>query len=135
MEEKNIIGLESDTANSAGKDKEKPKEDSFEERKARLLREGDFYRVGVVHAKAAIKLGARPEALFHNAVDHAAFAIRSRVDNILRPTGINVATIMPYAVTVMGFLRKRGMLTGALGAIASAAGVAYYWQQHRRKVF
>lgn len=131
MEEKNIIGLESDSASSTGT----PKEDSFEERKARLLREGEFYRVGVVHAKAAIKLGARPEALFHNAVDHAAFAIRSRVDNILRPTGINVATIMPYAVTALGFLRKRGLLTGAIGAIASAAGVAYYWQQHRRKVW
>lgn len=131
MEEKNIIGLESEPATSAGKNKE----DSYEERKARLLREGDFYRVGVVHAKAAIKQGARPEALFHNAVDHAAFAIRSRVDNILRPTGINVATVMPYAVTALSFLRKRGLLTGALGAVATAAGVAYYVQQHRRKAF
>lgn len=136
MEEKNIIGLDKPGAVPAAsvdlsKDSDKDKEDSFEERKARLMRQGDFYRVGIVHSKAAIKLGARPEALFHNAVDHAAFAVRSRVDNILRPTGINVATVMPYAVTVLGFLRKRGLVKPAMGVAAALAGLAYYLKQRR----
>lgn len=134
MEEKNIIGLENAPA-TVDLSKDADKEETLEERKARLMRQGDFYRVGIVHAKAAIKLGARPEALFHNAVDHAAFAVRSRVDAILRPTGINVATIMPYAVTALGFLRKRGLVKPVMGVAAAAAGLAYYVQQRRKSMY
>ena len=76
MEEKNIIGLEGP---SDGKD-------ALAERKTQLKRQADFYRVGIVHSKASIKQGVRPEALFHSALDHATWAIRSRVDNVLRPT-------------------------------------------------
>ncbi|QYF93824.1 hypothetical protein KY495_00855 [Massilia sp. PAMC28688] len=136
MEEKKIIGLDKETAPVAATVpvKEQGKEESYEACKARLKRQGDFYRVGIVRAKAAIKQGARPETLFHNAVDHAAFAIRSRVDNILRPTGINVATVMPYAVTALGFLRQRGLVKPAMGVMAAAAaGLAYYFQHRRHK--
>ena len=120
MEHTNIVGLE-------------PTKDqlSLAERKALLLRQGEFYRVGIVHAKAGIKQGSRPEALFHTAVDHAAWAVRSRIDAILHPTGINVATIMPYAVTVLGFLRKRRLVKPALGVLALAGAAAYYLQQRR----
>lgn len=123
MEEKNIIGLEPPEG----------KEDDISVRKARLKRQGDFYRVGIVHAKASIKQGARPEALFHSAMDHASWAIRSRVDSILRPTGLNVATVMPYAVTVLGFLRRRGMVKPAIGLLTALAGVGIYLQQRRTK--
>lgn len=123
MEEKNIIGLEAPEG----------KEDELSVRKTRLKRQGDFYRVGIVHAKASIKEGARPEALFHSAVDHASWAIRSRVDSLLRPTGINVATVMPYAITVLGFLRKRGMVKPAIGILTALAGVGIYLQQRRAK--
>jgi len=121
MEEKQIIGLEGP----------KDKDDALAERKARLLRQGEFYRVGIVHAKANIKQGARPDALFHNALDHATWAIRSRVDGILRPTGVNVSTIMPYAVSILGFLSRRRLVKPALGVLAVAAG-AFYYLQHRR---
>jgi len=121
MEEKQIIGLEGP----------KDKDDALAERKARLLRQGEFYRVGIVHAKANIKQGARPDALFHNALDHATWAIRSRVDGILRPTGVNVSTIMPYAVSILGFLSRRRLVKPALGVLAVAAGAVYYLQ-HRR---
>ena len=122
MEERNIIGLE-----PAGK------AESLETRKTRLKRQADFYRVGIVHSKAGIKQGARPDALFHNALDHASWAVRSRVDSILRPTGINVATIMPYAVSVFGFITRRRLVKPALGVLAAAAGVAYYVQRRRAK--
>lgn len=123
MEEKNIIGL----------DGPKDKDDALAERKARLLRQGEFYRVGIVHAKANIKQGSRPDALFHTALDHATWAVRSRVDTLLRPTGINVATIMPYAVSILGFLTRRRLVKPALGILAVAAGAAYYLQQRRVK--
>lgn len=124
MEEANIIGLEGP----------RDKGDALAERKARLLRQGEFYRVGIVHAKANIKQGARPDALFHSALDHAGWALRSRVDNLLRPTGINVATLMPYAVSILGFLSRRRLVRPALGVLAAAVGAALYYQHRRAKV-
>lgn len=121
MEDKNIIGL------AAPQDAP----DSVAERKARIKREGDFYRIGIVRSKAHVAQAARPESLFHSALDHASFAVRTRVDTLLRPTGINVATIMPYAVTALGFLRRRQLVKPALGILAAVAGVAVYLQQRR----
>ena len=123
MEEKNIIGLgpNDDPA------------DSLATRKARLKRQADFYRVGIVHAKAGIRQGTRPEALFHNVLDRASWALRSRVDNLLRPTGVNVASIMPYAVSILGFITRRRLVKPALGVLAAAAGVVFYVQHKRRK--
>ena len=123
MEEKNIIGLESSDSKS----------DSIEVRKTRLKRQADFYRVGIVHAKHSIKQGARPDKLFHNALDHATWAVRSRVYSILRPTGINVASIMPYAMSILGFITRRRLVKPALGVLAAAAGVAFYVRQRRNK--
>ncbi len=116
MEEQNIIGL-------------KPgdnKHDAEAERKSRLLRQGEFYRVGIVHAKANIKHAVKPEVIFHSVIDHATYAVRSRVDGMLRPTGISVATVMPYAMTILSFLRQRRLVKPAAGVLAAAAGIAYY---------
>ncbi len=120
----NIVGLAAPEAS---------KEDVLAERKARLIRQAEFYRVGIVHAKAGIKQGSRPEALFHTALDHASFALRSRVDGLLRPTGINVAAVMPFAMSILGFITRRRLVKPALGVLAAAAGVAYYVQQRRNK--
>jgi hypothetical protein len=121
MDDKHIIGLDPADGHA----------ETLASRKARLKRQADIYRVGIVHARAHVRHGARPEALFHQAFDHAAWAVRSRVDKLLRPAGINVATIMPYAVTAFGFLTRRRLLKPALGVLAAAAAVAYY-VQHRR---
>ena len=123
MQEGNMIGLEGP---ADGKD-------VLSERKTQLKRQANFYRVGIVHAKANIKHSSRPEALFHSALDHASWAIRSRVDSLLRPTGINVGTFMPYAISILGVLRKRHMMKPALGVLAAAAGVAVYLRQRRAK--
>ena len=126
MEENTIIGLEAPTAKLS-------EAEALAERKSRLLRQGDFYRIGIVRAKAGIRQGARPEALFHSALEHAAWAVRTRVDSLLRPTGINVATIAPYALGILGFLRRRQLLKPALGVAAALGGVAYYVQHRRAK--
>ena len=121
MEEKNFIGHDGPTD---GKD-------ALDQRMTQLKRQADFYRVGIVHSKANIKQSARPEALFHRAIDHASWAIRSRVDRVLRPTGINVASVMPYAVSLLGLLRRRKLMKPALGVLAAAAAVAVYLRQRR----
>jgi hypothetical protein len=121
--ENQIVGL--------AKEVSADKEDSVAERKARLLRQAEFHRAGIVHSKASIKHGARPDVLFHSALDHASWAIRSRVDSILRPTGLNVASMAPYALTVLTFIRRRGWLKPALGVTAAAGALAWYVQKRR----
>ena len=123
MEENAVVGLEKATS----------KEQALAERKERLLRQAEFYRVGIVHARAGIKQGARPEALFHTALEHASWALRNRVDGLLRPTGINVATIMPFAVSILGILRRRRLVKPAVGVLLAAVGMAYYVQQRRAR--
>jgi hypothetical protein len=106
---------------------------SADERKAQLIRQGEFHRVGVMHAKAQVKLAARPEALFHSAIDHASWAVRSRVDNLLRPTGTSVGALMPYALTVFRFVRARRIGKASLGVAVVLAGVGFYLQQRRAR--
>jgi hypothetical protein len=121
MDDTTIVGLE----------KPVTKEQALAERKAMLKRQAEFYRVGIVHSRAGIKQGARPEALFHTALDHATWALRSRVDGWLHPTGINVASVMPFAMTVFGFLSRRRLVKPALGLLAAAGAVALYVQRRR----
>lgn len=103
------------------------------QRKEELLRDGEFYRAGVAHAKAQIRHGARPEVLFHSAVDHATYAIRGRVDSLLHPTGYSVASMAPYALTAIKFIRHRKLGKPAL-AISVLLGVAgWYFQRQRAK--
>jgi hypothetical protein len=103
------------------------------ERKAELVRQGEFYRVGVVHAKAQVVHEARPDVLFHTAVDHASMAIRSRVDGLLHPTGASVASVMPWALTAFKFLRQRKMGKAAIGVALVLGGVGVYLQQRRAR--
>lgn len=104
---------------------------SVAERKEQLLRQAQFYRVGAVHAKAQLKQAARPEALFHSVVDHATWALRSRVDGLLQPTGTSVATLMPYIVTAITFVRRRK--TGAASLAVSLALAAVGFMLRRRQ--
>jgi len=101
------------------------------QRKEELMRDGEFYRAGVAHAKAQIKHGARPEVLFHSAVDHATFALRSRVDSLLHPTGYSVASMAPYALSAVKFIRHRKLGKPAL-AVSVLLGVAgWYFKRYR----
>jgi hypothetical protein len=105
--------------------------DNTAARKAELLRDGEFYRAGVAHSKAQIKHGARPEVLFHSAIDHATWALRTRADALLKPTGTSVSVLAPYALTVFGFIRKRKLGKPAM-ALALLAGVAGWYLQRKR---
>jgi hypothetical protein len=105
---------------------------SLQERKAQLLRQGEFYRVGVVHAKAQLMHAARPDVMIHSAIDHAGFAVRKRVDGLLQPTGTSVASIAPLVMTVVGFLRRRKTGAASLGVSLALAGIGYFLKRRRR---
>jgi hypothetical protein len=109
----------------------KHKQGDTEDRKAELIREGGFYRLGVLHSKAQVKHAARPEALFHSAVDHATWALRSRVDSLLQPTGSNVAARAPCALTIFKFIRQRRVGKAGLAAALALAAAGWYLQQRR----
>lgn len=110
-----------------------PEHNEHAARKAALLREGDYHRAAAVQAKAQIKHAARPEVMFHHAVDHATWALRTRADALLKPTGTSVSVLAPYALTLIGFLRQRRM--GKQAAVtALLVGAAAWYLQRRRAV-
>ena len=104
---------------------------SHEERKRALLRDGEFYRAGLAHARAQIKHGAKPEVMFHSVIDHATWALRTRADALLKPTGTSVSVLAPYALTVLGFIRKRRLGKPALGAAVILGALGWYLQRKR----
>lgn len=118
--------------------KEQPKEDalSVAERKALLVRRGEIHRIAVIRAKAQVLHEAQPQALFHSAVDHASFALRSRVDSLLSPSGFSVGAILPYAMPLLRMLRHRRFGNKskiALGVVAVLGGVGLYFQQKNKR--
>jgi hypothetical protein len=104
---------------------------STAERKASLIRQGELYRISVVHAKAQVKHAARPEQLFHSVMNQAGWLLRSRIDSLLKPSGTSVSAILPYAMTIIGFIRKRRAGKASLGVALALAGIGWYLQQRR----
>jgi hypothetical protein len=104
---------------------------SHEQRKRALLRDGEFYRAGVAHARAQIKHAAQPEVILHSAIDHATWALRSRADALLKPTGTSISALAPYALSVLGFIRRRRLGKQALGAAALLGALGWYVKRKR----
>lgn len=100
-------------------------------RKQELLREGEFFRAGVAHAKASIQYSAKPEVMLHSVMDHATWALRARADAMLKPTGTNVSVLLPYALGVVNFVRQRrlGKQAGAAAVVVGALG----WYMNRKR--
>ncbi|WP_036165727.1 hypothetical protein [Massilia sp. 9096] len=104
---------------------------SHEQRKRALLRDAEFYRAGVVHARAQIKHDAQPQVIFHSVVDHATWVLRARADALLKPTGTSISVLAPYAMTALGFIRKRRLGKQAIGAAALLGALGWYVQRKR----
>ncbi|MFA9216762.1 MAG: hypothetical protein ACEQSK_06615 [Sphingomonadaceae bacterium] len=103
--------------------------------KQRLIREGELYRVGVVHSKALVAQALRPEALLHGAVDQAVGLAQARFGALLQPGGlssVHLSTVMPYLLTVGSFIVRRRLLKPALAVgVLAAAGAAWLIRRKR----
>jgi len=114
-------------------DTQNEKQRAAAHRKALLLEDAARHRDAIVLAKQHIKYGAKPEVIIHNLIDQATYAVRSRVDTVLTPTGLSVTAVAPYAIKVLNILRRRGQLKPALGISAVLAGVAWYINKRRQE--
>jgi hypothetical protein len=104
--------------------------------KQKLIREGELYRIKVVHAKALVANALHPDALFHGAVDHAVGMAKARMGSLLQPgglNGVNLKSLMPYALTVGSFIARKRLIKPAIG-VALALGVGVAWLLRRKSV-
>jgi len=102
-------------------------------RKKELLREGEFFRAGVAHAKACIQHSIKPEVMMRTAIDHTTVALRTRADALLKPTGANVAMLMPYAMSALNFVRQRRLAKPVAGAAVALGAVGWYFNRKRSR--
>ena len=102
-------------------------------RKKELLREGEFFRAGVAHAKAGIQHSIKPEVMMRTAIDHTTVALRTRADALLKPTGANVAMLMPYAMSALNFVRQRRLAKPVAGAAVALGAVGWYFNRKRSR--
>ena len=110
----------------------------FAAEKQRLIREGELYRIKVVHSKALVGNALHPDALFHGAVEHAVGMARARIGGLLQPGGLggalggfNVKSLLPYAMTVGSFVVRKRLIKPVIG-IALVAGIGVTWLMRRK---
>ena len=108
----------------------------FAAERQRLIREGELYRVKVVHSKALVANALHPDALFHGAVDHAVGLAQARLGGLLQPgglSGFNYKALMPYALTIGSFIARKKLVKPALGVVA-VLGLGAAWLTRRKRV-
>ncbi|NVD70869.1 hypothetical protein D0T25_31510 [Duganella sp. BJB488] len=102
--------------------------------KQRLIREGELYRIKVVHAKALVGNALQPDALLHGAVEQAIGVAQARLGGLLQPGGlrnVNFKALLPYALTVGSYIARKRLVKPAMG-VALAAGVGMAWLLRRQ---
>lgn len=108
--------------------------------KQRLIREGELYRIKVVHSKALLGQALQPDALLHGAVEHAVGLAQARLGGLLQPGGaggfgLNVKSLkslMPYALTIGSFIARKRLVKPAIAlAVVAGAGVAWLFRHKR----
>lgn len=106
--------------------------------KQRLIREGELYRIKVVHSKALVGQALQPDALLHGAVEHAVGLAQARLGGLLQPGGAgglnlkSLKSLMPYALTIGSFIARKRLVKPAIGlALAAGAGVAWLLRHKR----
>lgn len=103
--------------------------------KLKVIREGELYRIKLVHSKALVGQALQPDALFHGAVDHAVGLAQARLGGLLQPgglSGFNFKSLMPYALTVGSFIARKRLIKPAL-VLAVVAGAGAAWLMRRKR--
>jgi len=107
----------------------------IEVQKERLIREGEYYRVGVIHAKAQVAQALRPEAILHEAVDQAVGLAQARFGALLQPgglSGLKLSSLLPYALTLGSYIARKRLLKPAL-AVGAVVAVGAAWLIRRKR--
>jgi hypothetical protein len=114
--------------------------------KLRIIREGELWRIKLVHSKALVGQALQPDALMHGAIDHAVGLAQARLGGLLHSgdgggfslkslTSLaslgTLKTVMPYALTVGSFIARRKLIKPVL-ILATAAGVGVAWLMRRK---
>jgi len=119
--------------------------------KARLIKEGELHRLGVLQSKHMVAHALHPEVLLHGVMDMGIAAVQARVAGLLAanvPSGggsgggglggilgnVNYKALMPVAITVASFISKRRLTKPALALGTVAAAVAGWYYRRKRKV-
>jgi hypothetical protein len=109
---------------------------TFAAEKQRLIREGELYRIKMVHSKALVANALHPDALFHGVVDHAVGLAQARLGGLMKPGGLsnfNYRALLPYAATVGSFIVRKKLIKPVLG-VAAVLGVGAAWLIRRKRV-
>nr|WP_154360078.1 hypothetical protein [Duganella aquatilis] len=108
--------------------------------KQKIIREGELYRIKLVHSKALVGQALQPDALMHGAIDHAVGLAQARLGGLLHggaSGGFSLSSLKslrslaPYALTVGSFIARRKLIKPAL-ALATVAGIGVAWLLRRK---
>ncbi len=102
------------------------------ERKKVLIAEGEYFRIGLVHAKLSVGQALQPQALLHGALDQAVGFAHARMDQFLSPTGLRLETVLPYAMSALSFLARRKLIKPVIG-VAVMVGLGVAWFRRRQQ--
>lgn len=101
-------------------------------RKRKLIAEGEFFRVGILHAKTHVGQALRPEMLLRGAAEHALGFANGRLNNFMASPVAGVRTIMPYVLTTVSFINRKKLIKPALAAVVVVAGAAVWFLRRHR---
>lgn len=93
--------------------------------KNRLIAQGELHRVGIAHARARMTQALRPEALLHEALEHAAGLAGARLDTWL-PGALRWQSVLPLLLPALSVIRRRKLVKPAL-ALGGAAVALGWW--------
>ena len=102
--------------------------------KQRLIREGELYRIKVVHAKALVGNALQPDAMLHGAVEQGLAMAQARLGGLLQPGGlrnVNFKSLLPYALTVGSYIARKRLVKPVMG-VALVAGLGMAWLLRRK---
>jgi hypothetical protein len=108
--------------------------------KQKIIREGELYRIKLVHSKALVGQALQPDALMHGAIDHAVGLAQARLGGLLHGGASggfsfsslkSLRSLAPYALTVGSFIARRKLIKPAL-ALATVAGIGVAWLMRRK---
>lgn len=117
--------------------------------KARLIREGELHRLGVLQSRHNVAHALHPEVLLHDAMDMGIAAVQARFAGLLAARmpsaggggglgsilgNVNYKALMPVAITVASFISKRRLTKPALALGTVAAAVAGWYYRRKQKV-